>query len=723
MPPGDVLAGLLKSILTVRGVRDAAYDPGTNILKVEYHSDSTVPADIGKIIRTNGVHIIEKPVKFSSPEEETLSHLPWMIRLTAICFLTMVSAYVAEKISGIPVWIHAVLYMAAYISGGYYSLRAALDSLRARKFDVNFLMIIAALGAAIVGQPFEGAILMFLFSLSNTLETYAMGRTYTSVRALLDMTPKTARVSRPVNGEQKIVEVPVEDLRAGEVVLVRPGEQIPADGLVIRGESAVTEASITGESIPSEKQPGSKVFAGTLNGNGALDVKVTVEVENSILNRIVKTVEEAREKKARSQDFTDRIIGQYYAMAVIGIAALAFIVPVLFLGWNFSDSIYRAITLMVVASPCALVISIPAAILSALASSARQGVLFKGGSFIEKAAEVNVVAFDKTGTLTTGRPGVIAIVPFDDGKHIPQELFVSRVGVWYPADDQIGSLSEAQLAIFSAAASVEHLSEHPLAKAIVRGAEERGIPLLQAGSFEAFTGMGAQARVSDIPVRIGRKNMFGQLDGRHLEYIDAFEKEGRTVVVIGDETPWGILVISDTIRPESAEAVARLKNQGIGRVVLITGDNRQVAEKLGNELGVDEIYAELFPDEKVRTLEKLRREYGAVAMVGDGINDAPALATADVGIAMGAAGTDVALESADVLLMSDDLSRLPGVLREARRTRRVVRQNLTFAFIVMVTLMILAMIGEISLPIGVIGHEGSTLVVVANGLRLLWRRT
>jgi Zn2+/Cd2+-exporting ATPase len=661
--------------------------------------------------------------KTTTPEEHNLAALPWMIRFTALCLITLIAGWIVEGIEAAGKSLPWILYGISYFTGGYYSVQAAYDILKRRLFDVNFLMILAAIGAAIVGQPKEGAILMFLFSLSNTLETYAMGRTFTSVHALLDMTPKIARVRRTQNGETKIVEVPVDAVRKGDIVIVRPGEQISNDGTVIRGESAVNEMSITGESMPAEKQRGSKVFAGTINGNGALEIHVTVEAEDSTLARIVKMVEEAREKKAKSQVFTDRVIGQYYAMSVMAITLFAFTIPILFMGWDYSTSFYRAITLMVVASPCALVISIPAALLSALASSARSGVLYKGGAYIEQAAAVRAVAFDKTGTLTTGRPGIVAVIPFENGNKIPGDFFVEpKNGIPAPPDDQLGTLTPVQMALLVAAVSVEHSSEHPLAKAIVKGGEERGIDPIEADNFESATGLGARAVVRGLQLQIGKKSMFHSVNGTIIDAVNFHEHQGKTVVLIGDEEPWGLIAIADTVREEAKHVVRELKNAGVEHIILLTGDNRQVAKKLGIDLGVDEVFSELLPQEKVETIEKLRETYGSVAMVGDGVNDAPALASANVGIAMGAAGTDVALESADVLLMSDDLSRLPGVLRNARRTRRVVRQNLTFAFIVMITLMVLALFGEITLPIGVIGHEGSTLVVVANGLRLLVRK-
>jgi Cd2+/Zn2+-exporting ATPase len=654
-----------------------------------------------------------------SAEESEIAQLPWMIRLTIACLLTTVLGWAAgDARLGLPAWLPWLLYAVAYTTGGFYSIQEAWNTLKARQFDVNFLMIIAAVGAAAVGQPREGAVLMFLFALSNTLETFAMGRTHASIRALLDMTPKEADVYR----DGQLVRVPVDDLRVGEVLLVRPGGQIPADGVVVKGESAVNEASITGESLPVEKRPGLRVFAGTLNGQGAIELRVATPVGDSTLARIVTIVREAREQKAQSQDFTDRVIGQKYAYAVVAITLLAIAVPLLFLGWPLSTTLYRAMTLMVVASPCALVISIPAALLSALASAARGGVLFKGGRHLEAAARVKVVAFDKTGTLTTGRPGVVAIIPVGGPGRLPDSLPCIAC---YPAppDDQLGQLTPDQMRLFAVAAAIEQFSEHPLARAVVKGAQEREIPIPEAGDFEALTGAGALATVCDRRLRIGRPSLFGELTPDVAIEVAAQERQGRTVVVLGDARPWGLIAIADTVRPEAAAAVALLKQQGVEKVVLLTGDNQQVASALGAALGVDEVRAELLPHEKVATIKELQARHGPVAMVGDGVNDAPALATAALGVAMGAAGTDVALESADMLLMGDDLARLPKALHLARRARAIVRQNLTFAFGVMATLMVLAIVGEIPLPLGVVGHEGSTLIVVANGLRLLgkWR--
>ncbi len=518
-----------------------------------------------------------------SEEESEIAQLPWMIRLTVTCLIATILGWVVGSMTNLPSAVVWALYVIAYVAGGFYSVQDAWATLKAREFDVNVLMIVAAVGAAIVGQPREGAVLMFLFSLSNTLETYAMGRTHASIRALLDMTPKEADVYR--NGN--IMRVPVEALQIGEIVLVRPGAQVPADGVIVKGESAVNESSITGESMPVEKRPGLRAFAGTLNGQGALEVRVSARADDSTLAQIVTIVREAREQKARSQDFTDRVIGQYYAYAVVGITLLAIIIPLAFLGWSLVPTLYRAMTLMVVASPCALVISIPATLLSALASAARGGVLFKGGRHLEAAARVKVVAFDKTGTLTTGRPGVVAVIPVGGPGLLPDTL---PCVACYPAppDDQLGQLTPDQMRLFAVAAAIEQPSEHPLARAIVTGATEREIPIPDAIDFEALPGSGARATVCDRLLRIGRPSIFGQLTPDVAVEVAAQEHQGRTVVVLGDEQPWGLIAIADTVRPESAAVVAQLKQAGIERVVLLTGDNASVANAMGAALGVDE---------------------------------------------------------------------------------------------------------------------------------------
>jgi Cd2+/Zn2+-exporting ATPase len=489
--------------------------------------------------------------------------------------------------------------------------------------------------------------------------------------------------------------------------------------LVTSGTSSVNEASITGESVPVDKKPGTKAFAGTINGEGALHIQVTTDASQSTLARIVSVVREAREQKARSQDFTDRIIGNYYAKAVAISSLLAIVIGRLVTDEPWGDTIYRAMTLLVVMSPCALVISIPASLLSALAHSARNGVLFKGGKQLEAAATIKVVAFDKTGTLTTGRPGVVAVIPVGGPGRITLDLPQQQRTTG--ADDALSDMTDDQIRLLVAAAAVEHASEHPLARAIVQGAKERGLTIPAATDFKAVVAAGATAVVAGQRLRVGKPSLFGHVTSDVLFEIEAEQRRGNTTIAVGSEDDiWGLITIADTVRPESKVALQDLHRAGY-RIALLTGDNQHVANALAKELGLDDVRAELLPQDKVEAIRDLQRKYGPVAMIGDGINDAPALATADLGIAMGSAGSDVAHESADVVLMKDDLSRLTGALQLAKQARTVIWQNLVFAFIVIAVLVISTLTPgfDMKMTYGVIGHEGSTLLVVANGLRLL----
>lgn len=706
---------LLQQIRSLPGVAGARIDDGNRSVTVIAGENVDRYALRQLCDAANMALRIEHVAVTRTPEEEEIAQLPRMIAFTVICLVATIAGWVLQEVAGVPAWLAVVSFVIAYAFGGYYSALDAIESIKNREFDVNMLMIVAALGAAALGEPREGALLMFLFSLSGTLETFAMGRTHASIRSLIAMTPREAEVL--VAGETRLVSV--EALIPGDVVLVRPGSQIPADGTIKVGESAVNESSITGESVPVDKKSGMPVFAGTMNGQGALEVTVTADASQSTLARIVEVVREAREQKAQSQDFTDRIIGVYYAYAVVVVTLLSVVVARVLLDEPWDATIYRSMTLMVVMSPCALVISIPAALLSALARSARDGVLFKGGRQLEVAATVKVIALDKTGTLTTGRPGVVAIIPVGGPGRMSSALPVTDV-VTYPDDDVMGPLSSDQVRLLMAAAAVEQASEHPLARAVVQSAKERALPILEASEFKAVISAGATAVVAGQRLRVGKPTMFSMVTPDVLVEVSAQQRQGNTVVAIGSESEiWGLIAISDTIRPESQGALKALHAAGY-KLALLTGDNEHVARALAKELGLDDVRAELLPQDKVEAVKELQRRYGPVAMIGDGVNDAPALAVADVGIAMGKGGTDVAHESADVVLMRDDLSRLAGALRLAKRSRQVVWQNLIFAFTVIATLVLFTVLGEVQLTLGVIGHEGSTLLVVANGLRLLW---
>ncbi|HYN89585.1 MAG TPA: heavy metal translocating P-type ATPase [Ardenticatenaceae bacterium] len=636
--------------------------------------------------------------------------------LTAACTACLAIGW-AGGLFGMPESVRTLFYAGAYLSGGFFGTINGLAALLRREINVDFLMVIAALGAATIGYWVEGATLLFLFSLSNTLQAYALDRSRRAIRALMDLRPNEALLRLPDGSER---EVPIEELRIGDLIVVKPGERIAMDGRVVAGASAVDQAAITGESRPVEKGCGDEVFAGTVNGVGALEVQVTRLAADTTLAKIIQLVEQAQSHKAPTQRFLDDFEPRY-ATAVVAATALAIVVPYFLLHQPWPAVFYRAMTLLVVASPCALVISTPASILSAIANAARNGVLFKGGAHLEQAATLSAIALDKTGTLTIGRPRVTDVVVagevlgdawFDHG-------FFDQLEPRGPSTPERCSTGE----LLRLAASVEQRSEHPLAAAIVAAAGERGLDLAEVRDLQAVTGQGVVAWVEGAEIRIGNKRLFEQARQVWPEPLRArareLESEGKTVVGISrNNHPLGFLALADVVRPEAREALSALRALGITRIVMITGDTRRVAEAVAAQLGIEEFYSDLLPEQKVAVVKRLS-EQSRVAMVGDGVNDAPAMAASSIGVAMGAAGTDVALETADVVLMSDDLSKLPYMIGLSRRARRVVWQNIAFSLLVIATLIVSVFVVRLPLPLGVVGHEGSTLVVVANGLRLL----
>jgi Cd2+/Zn2+-exporting ATPase len=602
-----------------------------------------------------------------------------------VCLVSQLSAWFA---GGSGSQIGVLLYAAAYLAGGTGSAVTAWTALRRGRVDVNVLMLAAAAGAAWLGAWAEGSVLLFLFSLSNAMEFYAMGRTRRAIRALMALRPAMALVRR----DGDVTVVPADTLRIGEIVIVRPAERLPADGIVASGDSSVDQAPITGESMPVDVGPGSTVFAGTINQRGGLEVRVTKDPEDTTLARIIALVEEAQSAQVPAQRMIDRF-GQIYAVVIIAGSVLAYAV-MLGLGMASGTALYRAITLLVVASPCAIVISTPAAILSAIANAARRGILFKGGAFLEALARIDTVVFDKTGTLTTGRPVVTDVLALEG--------------------DERGLLARA--------AGLEQRSEHALADAVLAACRERGIGVTAAESFESVTGRGVRGRVNGALVRVGSAAFMREeaLEIPEAVRIDAerLHRDGKTLLYVADYRLTGIIAVADVPRPSAASALRSLHALGVRRLAMLTGDHPQAAGAVADRLGITEVRAELLPDEKADAVRALERG-GRVAVVGDGVNDAPALAAADVGIAMGAAGTDAALETADVILMGDDLGRLPYAIGLSRRTRRVVAQNLAFASLVIAALITLTLGFGLHLAFGVVGHEGSTVIVVLNGLRLL----
>ncbi|MFU8847138.1 MAG: heavy metal translocating P-type ATPase [Opitutales bacterium] len=625
-------------------------------------------------------------------------------------FYLMLLAAITLLSGGLAGWlgfggVAAVAYTLTYLSGGWYGALHGLQSLRERKIDVDLLMILAALGAAVVGAPFEGGMLLFLFSLSNVLQNHALSRSRSAISSLMKLRPSEVRCE----AEGETTMIAVEAVEVGAVVRLRPGDRIALDGEVLEGESSVDESSLSGEAMPVHKTPGSGIFAGTINQHGSLRYRVTKLAGESTLARIITLVEEAQEEKAQTQRFLEKAEG-YYAGFVILLTLGLIVVPPLFFASEFAASFYRAMTILVVASPCALIISTPAAFWAAIAGAARRGVLFKGGIHLEQLASVDTVALDKTGTLTTGTPEVTAMASFLESSNGEAE-------------------HSSDLDLLQLAASVEAQSEHPIARAIENSAQTRGCDLLPIEAFQSYPGKGAAATVGGRRVLIGSPALIreggGQLNEEQATEVDTMLSQGNTVVLVAQldadgRVPrlLGWIAVADQIREDAREMVECLRRLGIRRVVMLTGDNSQVAHQVARQAGIDEVHAELLPEAKLEKIKELANQ-GVVAMVGDGVNDAPALAKAHVGIAMGAAGTDVAMETADVVLMSSRLSHLVHAFALARKSRRVVTQNLSFALGVILVLATVALFGHMPLPLGVVGHEGSTVLVCLNGLRLL----
>ncbi|HSM57010.1 MAG TPA: heavy metal translocating P-type ATPase [Candidatus Sulfomarinibacteraceae bacterium] len=688
----------------IPGVRRATVSYMGGAMSIAYDDQLLSPEDLWREVRAQGVDArpsaaVRRPEP--APEEGLGARLRAAfnserveLAFTIITLLGMVVGFVAERAGASPTLITAA-YVAAYVTGGAYGLQAGLQSLRELTIDVDLLMILAALGAALVGAPFEGAMLLFLFSLSNVLQNYALDRTRNAIRSLMALRPEEALVRR---GDE-LVTLPIEEIDVGDHIVVRPGERIALDGVVVEGESSVDQSSITGESMPVPRQEGDRVLAGTINQKGSLELSVTHLAKESTIAKLIQLVEEAHSEKAQTQRFIDRA-EQYYAVGVLVLTGLAIVVPIFLLQEAFEPAFYRAMTLMVAASPCALVISTPATVLSAIGNGARQGVLFKGGVYVEQAAEIKVVAFDKTGTLTRGEPQVTDVVALNGA-----------------AEDEMLRL----------AAAVEARSEHPLAQAITTAAEARGLAWTEVDAFQSDTGRGVAARVNGGMIAVGNRRYFDGydlLDGDNAgERLETLQSEGKTAVMVArveaqEAHVVGLIGIADVLRPEAAEVVRALKERGVERVVMLTGDNERVARAIAEEAGVDAYHADLLPEDKMRILKEEER-HGLVAMVGDGVNDAPALATASIGIAMGAAGTDVALETADIVLMADDLTKIPYVIGLSRQTRKTLWQNLVFAIGVIIVLVGAVLGVGLTLPLSVIGHEGSTVIVSLNGLRLL----
>ncbi|MFO0910470.1 MAG: heavy metal translocating P-type ATPase [Isosphaeraceae bacterium] len=676
------------------GVARALVCPASGRISVEFDSDTCSRRRIEEEVEAAGYEVQAAPrdrAALQAAHAEDARVRRRNAILTATCAVSALAGWIVETRTGAPRAVALMLYVVSYLAGGFDATVHGLRELRRGGLNVDVLMVLAALGAAAVGDWPEGATLLFLFSLSHTLEGTILGRTRRAIEALMDLAPEEAVVLRD-GVEQRVA---VSQLVKGDRILVRPGERIAADGIIQSGHTAVDQSAMTGESIPVERGVGDPVFAATLNGAGAIEVEVSRAAGDTALARIVRMVEEAQSEKAPSQRFTEWF-GARYTLGVLLLAGLTMGVPWLVGQETLAASFYRAMTVLVVASPCAVVISIPAAILSAIAGAARVGILFKGGAHLEEAGKLRAVALDKTGTLTIGRPRVVEV----------------RTAGQVAPDDML-----------RLAASAESLSEHPLSRAVVDAARERQISLVAATDLKALVGRGIRARVGERSIHVGKPELLTEqgltLPPSLVAEATSLAGRGQTVMYIGDDSEvLGILSVADTLRPTAEDAIRALRARGIEHLVMLTGDQRAVATAIAAGLDL-EFEAELLPENKLAVIQRLRDRYGSVAMVGDGINDAPLLASASLGVSLGGGGTDVALETADVVLMSPDLTLLAVAIDLSRRASAVIRQNLVFAFGMMGVLLTVTYLGRLPLPLAVLGHEGSTVLVILNGVRLL----
>ncbi|MGR3320111.1 MAG: heavy metal translocating P-type ATPase [Candidatus Anammoxibacter sp.] len=615
--------------------------------------------------------------------------------LTAASGLSILAGLIASTFGSFVIFktidIPIAFYLLTIGTGGYYIGRRGLSSILNLRLDINFLMCIAVVGAACIGEWLEGATVIFLFLVAQLLETYTLDKARNAIRSLMELSPKEALV-KDKDGERK---APVDTVKIGDIILVRPGERIPLDGKVVDGTSTVNQSSITGESISIEKSTGDEVYAGTINENGALDIKVTHISNESTLAKIIHLIEDAQSQKAPFQSFVDNF-AKYYTPIVMLLAVLVASIPPFIFHESFSAWFYRALVLLVISCPCALVISTPVSLIAGITNAARNGILFKGGVYLEHIGSLKAIAFDKTGTLTKGTPVVTDIITLSGQNE----------------DD-----------ILRIAASIEARSEHSIANAILNEAKEKDITIIEGSNFQAITGKGAVMEIDNIKHYIGNVKLFNELDFSFSNVDDKLsdlQNEGKTTLLIGaDKTVFGIIAVADEVRKECRQTITELYDKGINKIVMLTGDYKNTARAISVTLKIDEFLSELSPEDKVNAIKSLIKEHGKTGMVGDGINDAPALTAATVGIAMGKTGTDIALESADVTIMGDDLSRLPIAIELGRQTMRVIKQNIGISIMLKAVFLALIVPGITTLWMAVGADMGASLIVIMNGLRLL----
>ncbi|MBI3912335.1 MAG: cadmium-translocating P-type ATPase [Armatimonadetes bacterium] len=681
-----------ESLSQTPGVSEAQVQFARGLLAVEFDPRQVTPYELAERVRTLGFEAEpegEPPAAHAHAGETTAAQRRYLALLLLAAAL-MGTAFALQRLGAPdPVWQAA--YLISIALAGWRVVREAWNALRQRfTTDINFLMTIAVVGAIAIGEWVEAASVVLLFGIAETLEAWSLDRTRHAIEALIELSPPRVTVRR----DAREVSVPVESAHVGETMLVHPGERVPLDGVVIRGESSINEAPITGESVPVEKGPGDEIYAGTLNEQGFLEARITRDFSQSAIARVVQLVEEAQARRSPTEQLVDRFAG-YYTPAIMLLAALLATIPPFLLGQPFHVWFKTALTLLIIACPCALVISTPVTVVSVLARAARDGTLVRGGTYLERLAQARVVAFDKTGTLTRGEPVVTDIIPLDQ----------------MDADQ-----------LLALAARLELRSEHALARAILHRARHQGLAVQPPTIFEALAGQGAEALLDSTVYRIGKASLFrpGAIPPEARERALELQRQGKTAVFLGTpDRALGILAIADTTREVARQAVEELRNLGIRRVVMLTGDNPNTARAIAEDLGITDYFAELLPADKVDAVLRLTEEHGNVVMVGDGINDAPALAAASVGVAMGAAGTDVALETADVALMSDDLTRLPLLIRLSRRALATIRFNIGLSLAVKAGFIALVLLWEPHLWLAVVADMGTSLAVIANALRLL----
>ncbi len=686
MDCGEEVAILERRLKPLPGLEDLVPDLVGRRLRVRYDAAKLSTSAIVEAVAQTGM-------KAWLEHEQPVGHTAAATARQALVVSSGVAlaAGLLLEFLDFPAFVTRSIFLISILTGGGYTARRAWAATRVMSLDINVLMLFAVIGATIIGEWSEGATVTFLFAFAQILEARSMDRARHAIRALMDLTPAEAIVRR--NGRD--ARVPVDDVGVGEVLLVKPGEKIPLDGVVVSGTSPVNQAPITGESMPVEKSAGDEVFGGTINGHGGLDVRVTRLRQDTTLARIIALVELAQSQRAPSQAFVERF-ARYYTPAVIAVAIAIAVVPPLLMAQPFGTWFYRALVLLVISCPCALVISTPVSVVSAIAAAAHKGVLIRGGVHLERVGAVRCVAFDKTGTLTKGSPHVVEVVPLNG-----------------TAVDEILEI----------AAGLEARSEHPVGRAIFARAVESGIALPESTEFQSIPGRGAEAVVAGQHALVGNHRLIeerGLCNEAIHATLDRFATLGRTAVLVArPERPLGIIALADRPRESARDAIEMLRREGVEHVVMLTGDNRASAEALARDLGIDDIRAELLPHDKVEVVRTLRQRYGTVMMVGDGVNDAPALAAADVGIAMGAAGTDVALETADIALMADELLKIPFAIRLGRATLRNIRMNVTLSLGLKAVFLALALIGSATLWMAVVADMGASLLVIANGMRLL----